>query len=289
MATIDRLPGDLVADLNVTDAHPVRGGDTADAFRLETPYGPLFAKTMPGAPAGVLALEAAGLEALRERSPEELGIPEVRAVSDSGLVLSWIEEAGGRGGPRTEADFGRGIASIHSADFPHFGGLDPRLPQRVGSFPVDLSPTDDWPDFLLDRRIRPLLRAAVDSGNLDPAASGLLENLAPRAGELAGPAEHPSLLHGDLWAGNRVIDVTGRNWLIDPSSFYGHREYDLAMMLLFGGFGEECFAAYDEVYPLADGWRQRVPWYQLPPLLVHAIRFGGGYGGAVLRALRRLG
>ena len=153
---------------------------------------------------------------------------------------------------------------------------------------MDLSPTDDWAGFLLDRRIRPLLRTAIGSGNLDPAASDLLEELAPRAAELAGPEEHPSLLHGDLWAGNRVIDVSGRNWLIDPSSFHGHREYDLAMMLLFGGFGKDCFAAYDEVYPLAEGWRERVPWYQLPPLLVHAIRFGGGYGGAVLRALRSL-
>lgn len=288
MATIDQLPDEIVADLDVTAAHPVSGGDTAAAFRLETPDGPLFAKTMRGAPAGVLALEAAGLEALREQAPEELGVPEVRAVSDAALVLSWIDEAGGRGGPRTEADFGRGLAALHAVEFPHFGGLGPELPQRIGSFPVDLSPTDDWPDFLLDRRIRPLLRTATDSGNLDPAASDLLEELAPRAAELAGPREHPSLLHGDLWAGNRVIDTAGRNWLIDPSSFYGHREYDLAMMLLFGGFGEECFAAYDRVYPLAEGWRQRVPWYQLPPLLVHAIRFGGGYGGAALRALRSL-
>lgn len=288
MATIDQLPDEIIADLDVTAAHPVSGGDTAAAFRLETPDGPLFAKTMRGAPAGVLALEAAGLEALRERAPEELGVPEVRAVGDGALVLSWIDEAGGCGGPRTEAEFGRGLAAIHSVEFPHFGGLDPQLPQRIGSFPVDLSPTDDWPDFLLERRIRPLLRTAIESGNLDPAAVELLEELAPRAEELAGPDEHPSLLHGDLWAGNRVIDTAGRNWLIDPSSFYGHREYDLAMMLLFGGFGEECFAAYDDVYPLAEGWRQRVPWYQLPPLLVHAIRFGGGYGGAVLRALRSL-
>lgn len=86
-----------------------------------------------------------------------------------------------------------------------------------------------------------------------------------------------------------MVDASGGNWLIDPSSFYGHREYDLAMMQLFGGFGRECFAAYDDAHPLADGWQQRVPWYQLPPLLIHAIRFGGGYGASVMSALRRLG
>ena len=60
--------------------------------------------------------------------------------------------------------------------------------------------------------------------------------------------------------------------------YWGHREVDLAMMQLFGGFGADAFAAYDEVHPLADGWRDRVAWYQLVPLLVHAILFGGSYG-----------
>ncbi|WP_431814085.1 fructosamine kinase family protein [Kocuria sp. cx-455] len=285
---MDQLPEDLVADLDVTGVRSLSGGDTAAAYRLDTPDGPLFAKTMLDAPAGVLELEAAGLEALRAAAPAEVSVPRVFRVSDQGLVLEWIDESNGAGGSTTEAECGSGLAWIHRADAPHFGALDPQLPQRIGSFPVDLSPTDDWADFLLHRRIEPLLRTAVDTGKLDPAASDLLAELAPRAAELAGPVEPPSLLHGDLWAGNRVIDANGRNWLIDPSSFYGHREYDVAMMLLFGGFGEACFTAYDEVYPLADGWRERVPWYQVPPLLVHAIRFGGGYGNAVLDALQRV-
>ncbi|MDO5367165.1 fructosamine kinase family protein [Kocuria sp.] len=285
---MDQLPEDLLADLDVTGVRSLSGGDTAAAYRLETPDGPLFAKTMLDAPAGVLELEAAGLEALRAAAPAELSVPRVIRVSDQGLVLEWINESYGAGGPPTEAECGSGLARIHRADAPHFGAIDPELPQRIGSFPVDLSPTDDWADFLLHRRIEPLLRTAIDTGKLDPAASDLLAELAPRAAELAGPTEPPSLLHGDLWAGNRVIDASGHNWLVDPSSFYGHREYDLAMMLLFGGFGEACFNAYNDVYPLADGWRERVPWYQVPPLLVHAIRFGGGYGNSVLNALQRV-
>lgn len=285
---MDQLPEDLLADLDVTGVQSLSGGDTAAAYRLNTPDGPLFAKTMLDAPAGVLELEAAGLEALRSAAPPELSVPRVIRVTEHGLVLEWIDESYGAGGSATEAECGSGLAQIHRAEAPHVGGLDPELPQRIGSFPVDLSPTDNWADFLLYRRIEPLLRTAVESGNLDAEAQDLLDELAPRAAELAVPVEPPSLLHGDLWAGNRVVDSSGRNWLIDPSSFYGHREYDLAMMLLFGGFGEACFNAYDDVYPLADGWRERVPWYQLPPLLVHAIRFGGGYGNSVMRALRQL-
>ncbi|MDN5700215.1 MAG: fructosamine kinase family protein [Kocuria sp.] len=285
---MDQLPEDLTAGLDVTRVDSLSGGDTAAAYRLETSDGPVFAKTMLDAPAGVLELEAAGLEALRAAAPSELSVPRVIRVTEHGLVLEWIDESYGAGGAATEAECGSGLAQIHRAEAPHFGGLDPDLPQRIGSFPVDLSPTADWADFLLHRRIEPLLRTAIDSRRLDPGAQDLLDELAPRAAELAGPVEPPSLLHGDLWAGNRVVDSNGYNWLIDPSSFYGHREYDLAMMLLFGGFGEDCFSAYDDVYPLGDGWRERVPWYQLPPLLVHAIRFGGGYGNSVMRALKQL-
>ncbi|WP_223285998.1 fructosamine kinase family protein [Kocuria atrinae] len=256
---MDQLPEDLLADLDVTGVQSLSGGDTAAAYRLNTPDGPLFAKTMLDAPAGVLELEAAGLEALRSAAPPELSVPRVIRVTGQGLVLEWIDESYGAGGSATEAECGSGLAQIHRAEAPHVGGLDPELPQRIGSFPVDLSPTDNWADFLLHRRIEPLLRTAVESGKLDADAQDLLDELAPRAAELAGPVEPPSLLHGDLWAGNRVVDSSGRNWLIDPSSFYGHREYDLAMMLLFGGFGEACFNAYDDVYPLADGWRERVP------------------------------
>ena len=84
------------------------------------------------------------------------------------------------------------------------------------------------------------------------------------------------------------MDVTGVNWLIDPAAHYAHREFDLAMMALFGGFGAEAFASYNETHPLADGWQERIPWHQLTPLLVHAILFGGGYGASVLSTLRRL-
>ena len=100
------------------------------------------------------------------------------------------------------------------------------------------------------------------------------------------PDEPASLLHGDLWAGNRLVDRQGESWLIDPAAHHGHREFDLAMMRLFGGYTDQCFAAYDECYPLQAGWAERVLLHQLAPLLVHAIKFGGSYVGAVDQAVK---
>jgi fructosamine-3-kinase len=102
-------------------------------------------------------------------------------------------------------------------------------------------------------------------------------------GDLAGPPEPPSRLHGDLWSGNVMADAGGRPWLIDPSAYGGHREVDLAMLRLFGAPRGDVFAAYEEVAPLAGGCEERVELYQLLPLLVHALLFGGSYRGAAER------
>jgi fructosamine-3-kinase len=107
--------------------------------------------------------------------------------------------------------------------------------------------------------------------------------------ELAGAPEPSARLHGDLWSGNVMADAGGRPWLIDPSCYGGHREVDLAMLRLFGGPSEQVFAAYAERAPLADGWRERVELYQLLPLLVHALLFGGSYVGAAERVALRYG
>jgi len=106
--------------------------------------------------------------------------------------------------------------------------------------------------------------------------------------ELCGPAEPPARLHGDLWGGNLLCDDRGAPCLIDPAVYGGHREIDLAMMRLFGGFGGRVFDAYDEAWPLADGHQERMSLYQLYPLMVHVNLFGGSYGGSVEAALDRL-
>ncbi|AVM01993.1 fructosamine kinase [Gordonia iterans] len=297
---LSSLPPELIDGLGVRSAWPVSGGDIAWAYRLDTADGPLFLKWRPDASPGLFQREAAGLQALRAHSGE-LCVPEVLRESASGLVLEWIES--GPSSSTTEADLGRGLAALHRTTNPSFGGLDGVSAGYLGSAQVDLTPTADWPEFFVERRVRPLIDRGIAEGAVPAEARSLIDRLAPRAAELCGPPEPPALVHGDLWAGNRMVGAGsgasgpdgrgadgrgtgGRNWLIDPAAHWAHREIDLAMMTLFGGFGPDGFAAYDEAFPLAEGWRERLRWYQLPPLLVHAILFGDGYGAEALAVLR---
>ena len=114
----------------------------------------------------------------------------------------------------------------------------------------------------------------------------MIERVCERLPELAGPAEPPARLHGDLWSGNVLWSSDGA-WLIDPAAHGGHRETDLAMLALFGcPHLDTVLAAYDEAAPLAAGWRDRVPLHQLFPLLVHVVLFGRGYAGQAVAAAR---
>jgi fructosamine-3-kinase len=125
---------------------------------------------------------------------------------------------------------------------------------------------------------------ATDTNAVDVRVLSDIERIADRLASVGGGDEPPARLHGDLWAGNRVVDRSGRSWLIDPAAHGGHREFDLAMMRLFGGFGAAAFAGYQDEFPLADGWQERVPLHQLAPLLAHAVKFGGSYPSAVAAA-----
>ena len=168
------------------------------------------------------------------------------------LALGWIEQ----GQPRsnTEAELGRALAALHRATPSTFGREDRRT---TGSRGLPNEPCDTWAEFYATQRLAPLARLARDGSALPERAIVALERLdADRLREVGGPAEPPARLHGDLWAGNRLVDDDGHSWLIDPAAHGGHREFDLAMMRLFGGFGAECFAAYDEVHPLAPGWER---------------------------------
>ncbi len=249
------------------------GGDVADAFRLETGDGRIvFAKTHKSAPTGFFTTEATGLRWLR--SSDSVAVPEVLAVSDEPpvLVLEWIEP--GEPSAATDPAMGRALADLHRSGASVFGREDRR---PTGSRQLPNDPAPRWADFYATRRLQPLAALAETEESVPSRTISAVHDIAERMEHLVGPPEPPARLHGDLWAGNRLVDVHGENWLIDPAAFGGHREFDLAMMRLFGGFSTEVFAAYEEVHPLASGWQERVQLYQLAPLLVHAIKFGGGY------------
>lgn len=272
-------------DVAVVVARRLAGGDVADSYRCELADGrSVFAKTHRDPPPGFFSTEAAGLTWLREAGV--IAVPEVLAVSDGSpaappmLVLEWIDE--GRAHDGTEADLGRSLARLHGSGAPSFGRQDRRT---TGSRALPNDPCDTWVEFFAERRLRPLARLARDGDALPARTLADLDAVIDRLDELGGPPEPPARLHGDLWAGNRLVDRDGRSWLIDPAAHGGHREFDLAMMRLFGGYGPDCFLAYADESPLADGWEQRVPLHQLAPLVVHAVKFGGGYAAATQRAL----
>jgi fructosamine-3-kinase len=260
----------------------VHGGDVAAAYCVSLDDGRVvFAKTHPSAPAGFFTTEATGLRWLGD--PGAVAVPEVLAVADEPvpmLVLEWIDVGGRRSGA-ADAAFGRALAALHDAGAPCFGREDRRTTGSRG-LPNDPQPT--WAAFYATSRLLPLARLA--RGVLSDRVIAALERL---AGSLArfDDGAPPARLHGDLWAGNRLVDVGGTNWLIDPAAHGGNREFDLAMMRLFGGFGPECFMAYAEAHPLTAGWAERVELHQIAPLVVHAIKFGGGYVAAAERAIAR--
>jgi fructosamine-3-kinase len=277
-ATLERALGSAV-----TAVAPVHGGDVAVAYRVDLADGRrAFAKTHGRPPPGFFTTEAGGLSWLRE--PGAVLVPEVLAVGDdepAHLVLEWID----RGAPTasTEADLGRALADLHRAGAPCFGREDRRT---TGSRALPNEPSATWAEFYAACRLLPLARLARDGDALPERTCAALEDVAVRLDAVFPTSEPPARLHGDLWAGNRLIDHQGRSWLIDPAAHGGHREFDLAMMRLFGGFGPEVFAAYAEASPLEDGWERRVELHQLAPLAVHAIKFGGGYVAATEAAVR---
>ncbi len=270
---------------SVVSTRPVSGGDMAAAFRLRLADGrTVFAKTHASPPEGFFSREASDLGWLA--AARALPVAKVLAVSDDSpafLALEWIEP--GAHQPSTDTDFGSGLAGLHRAGADCFGRTDART---TGSLGLPNEPTATWAEFYSECRLLPLARIATDRRSLPTASIERIEWVAGRLDELGGPVEPPARLHGDLWAGNRLVDADGDSWLIDPASHGGHREFDLAMMRVFGGFDAASFDAYAGRFPLADGWRGRVPLHQLAPLVVHAIKFGGGYVAAVERALDKL-
>lgn len=275
-----------ICGANVTSMQRLSGGDVAESFRVVLgDERTVFAKTKSGAPIGFFSTESAGLSWLAEAQAAH--VAEVIGVVDEEppvLVLEWIDVGGART-PSGEVQFGRELARMHQAGAKAFGRQDRAT---TGSLELPNEPVDTWSEFYAANRLLPLVDVAASRNSL---TAGTLERVVRLADKLVefDSGEAPCRLHGDLWAGNRLVGADGRSWLIDPAAHGGHREFDLAMMLLFGGFGSECFDAYHEAFPLDPEWEERVPLHQLAPLMVHAIKFGGPYGGAVDAALIKLG
>ena len=270
----------------VTASEAVSGGSINRAARLTLSDGRrVFVKHHPDAPPGVFRAEADGLSWLAAAGA--LRTPAVLAVADDAgepgprfLALEWIAP-----GPPDPEAFGRGLAALHAAGAPAFGwdrdnfiGPLPQLNDAMGG---------GWAEFYAERRLAPMARRAVEGGALPSSFLDDLERLRARLPELAGPPEPPARLHGDLWGGNALLGAEGGPAVVDPAVHGGHREVDLAMMRLFGGFPDSAFAAYEEAFPPAPGHAERVGLWQLHPVLVHVCLFGGAYAAQARRLVSR--
>jgi len=281
-----RVEASLAAALGsrVLKARPLAGGDINEAYEAGLADGrAVFVKCNATAPNDMFVAEAHGLEWLAQA--KALRVPAVLAASGADQLTPFLALELVRPAQRAR-DFderlGHGLAALHRHGAEAFG-LDHdnyigRLPQK-NTFAVN------WPEFYRVRRLGAQLKAAVDTGLATTRMRRDFERLFRQLDTLCGPPEPPARLHGDLWGGNLITDELGEPCLIDPAVYGGHREIDLAMMKLFGGFGPRVFAAYKEAFPLADGYRERVALYQLYPLLVHLNLFGNSYLSSVQRAL----
>ncbi|MER7965607.1 fructosamine kinase family protein [Streptomyces ardesiacus] len=234
---------------------------------------------------GAARAEAAGLRWLADAGT--VRIPAVHGVDGRRLVTDRVAQGPSSAGAALR--FGRDLAGLHAAGAPSFGSAPPGGPEEayIGLAPMRNATGDDWPRWYAAHRVLPYLRGAVDAGTVRTGEAADVERVCERLPELAGPAEPPARLHGDLWNGNVLWGADGHVRLIDPAAHGGHRETDLAMLRLFGcPHLDRVLAGYREAAPLAGGWEGRVGLHQLFPLLVHAVLFGRGYAEQAVTAAR---
>ena len=263
----------------VRSSRAVSGGDINSAHEMTLADGRVvFVKSNIVADPTMFAAEAHGLAWLAQA--RALRVPEVLAVGETFLVLERISAARRR--PDFDERLGRDLAALHRFGAPGFG-LD--HDNFIGRLPQSNTPAPRWPDFYRARRLEPQLRLTRDAGLCSSTMARGFDRLFAVLDERVGPAEPPARLHGDLWGGNAIGDENGVACLIDPAAYGGHREVDLAMMRLFGGFGHHVFGAYEEAWPLSSGHEERVPLYQLYFLMVHVNLFGGTYVAQAEHAL----
>ncbi len=255
----------------------VRGGDVNDAYRVDTIGTSYFLLVQPGRSEDVYAPEIAGLEAMKEAGvtvPEVFGCGHIG--NDAYLLLEFLEEGTG-----SQRDLGRMVAEMHkSRQEDGLFGFD--LPHEGGDIHFDSGWRNTWKALFFENRMMPLRDRIIELGlwnERDIKTYDKVHEVMEAA--LDQHKSEPSLLHGDLWAGNYMFLSDGRPALFDPSPLYGDREFDLGATTVFGGFDKDFYAAYDAEYPLADGAWERIRFYKLYLLMVHLVKFGVSYAGRV--------
>jgi len=271
---IESLESIYTEKIELISVSPVGGGDINDAFRLITSEGDFFVKknSSSGFP-GMFKKEAMGLELL-DRT-KAIRVPKVIDFGESGdeafLILRFIRS--GQRKPIFWDQFAHQLGNLHRHSNDSFG-LDHN--NYIGSLHQSNKKHKTWHEFFVSERLEVQVKLARNSGLIDKNTISAFEKFYKKINDIF-TVEQPALLHGDLWGGNFMVDENGGPVLIDPAVYYGHREMDLAMTKLFGGFDSKFYDAYNQYYPLEKAWQERVDYCNLYPLMVHVNLFGKTY------------
>ena len=260
--------------VNIEGYSSVGGGSINQSYRLRTNENDYFLKlNVADRFPNMFETEKKGLQLLSENT--SLQIPKVILNGDYEKTSYILMDYLAKGVPSNDfwKDFAYGLAEIHRCSAERFG-LD--YDNYIGSLPQSNRQLDSWSEFFQNERLLPLIKMAKDSGKWEHSLNTAFDNLFTELNSMF-PVEPPSLIHGDLWSGNFMCSESGFASIYDPAIYFGHREMDLGMTTLFGGFSNEFYEAYNEAFPLEKGWQERLEIANLYPLLVHVNLFGESY------------
>lgn len=255
-------------------------------YRYSNSRMPLFIKYFYSSDGGNQAsAEVDGLKALQ--SGNTVRCPEVvfqASLLEGGVFAMENIDISEKGRQEAMPTFGRQLAQLHKNGTATTFGYP--TDNFIGGLPQVNNPMENWAEFYYRHRLRPQIQMSVDSGLLSPWLLDNPDKWIEVVGEVY-PNEPPALLHGDLWGGNMIADSGANPYLIDPAVYFGHREMDIAMTMLFGGFDHHFYNAYEKEYPLSDGFHSRADLSQLYYLLVHVNLFGKSYVRSTLTTVKK--
>ncbi len=258
---------------------PVSGGDINKAYMLLLSDGKkVFMKTNRKENEDFFRAEKDGVEAIKKT--ETINVPRIYDFGsdekESFLLMEYIES--GRKQKHSSEELGIRLAKMHQSDAGGFveGGKYGFLHDNyIGCGYQNNEAEDSWIDFFIHKRLQPQFEKAGSYWNREDRRR--IDRFLGKVREYLEEPDKPSLLHGDLWSGNYMIDQKGNPWLIDPAVYVGHAEADLAMTELFGGFDESFYASYREIAGIDPYYKDRKEIYNLYHLLNHLNMFGGTY------------